>query len=605
MSAMLGSLRKFAHIVIALTMIVTVVTVAPQTVLSAQAQGPFNSYKAVSAGYLHSCGITGTDVVRCWGSEEKIPVGLGPVSHISAGYYATCVIKKPSAEAACWSDSDVEQYTSVPPSLGKVLEISTGFWHACAVTIEHEAKCWGNFQRGYAAIPSDLGKIDHISVGTLLTCAITVEGDPKCWGYNSNVLTGAGKVKQISVGEDNHVCTISLTDTLECWSGEAYQNKIAIPEGIGNVSQVESGDNFTCVLRLNEVKVDCWGLYNLEDSSPVLNFQPVAVSAWNDHACAISASGSVQCWGDNWAGQSTPPAGIPLPNPPQFTFISDSLGSLKVWLNHQYDSSQGSLKWYVFEGERVVCLINLSGYCVVDLVPTRNYTFTVIGVNEAGETQPISKSVKFCPTQDPAINISGNYLTKTNKKVTFKGSTTVYNLCDPAPKTIEYRKKVYGKSWTAWKSFKLSGSGGFNFSDTFEFNSKVELRAKLQGAKYSTKDIAIPVAINYALPLSFYPKANKIKSGYTQGGEITVKFGGDKAFNGTCMVVAKTDYAFNFALVSVGKESTFTIFKVKNGSGSGKVTMRWNGKVNVSALCEDPKFVDIFDYRTPTFRTNF
>ena len=602
---MSGLLRTFAHILIALTTVVTTVSVPPLTVPSALAQGSYNAYKAVSAGYLHTCGITGTEVVRCWGSEEKIPVGLGQVSQISAGYYATCVIKKASEEAACWTDSDEEQYTSVPPSLGKVLEVSAGFWHACAVTIENEAKCWGNFERGYAAIPSNLGKIDHISVGTHLTCAITVEGDPRCWGLNPSVLSGAGKVKQISVGEDNHICTITLEDTLECWSGQAYEGKIAIPNGIGKVSQVESGDNFTCVLRLNETKVDCWGLYNLQDSSPVLNFQPVAVSAWNDHACAISASGSVQCWGDNWAGQSRPPAAIPLPNPPQFTFISDSLGSLKVWLNHQYDDSQGSLKWYVFEGETVVCLINLSGYCTVDLVPTRNYRFTVIGVNEAGETQPISKSVKFCPTQDAAIAISGNYLTKPNKKVTFKGSTKLSNLCNPAPKTIEYRKKVYGKSWTTWKTSKLNSSGGFSFSDSFEFNSKVELRAKLNGSSYTTKALSVPVAINYALPLSFYTKPNKTLNGYTQGGEITVKFGGDKAFNGTCTVLAQTDYAFNFALVSVGKESRFTSFKVKNGSGSGKVTMRWNGKVNISALCEDPRFVDIFDYRTPTFRTNF
>jgi hypothetical protein len=179
------------------------------------------------------------------------------------------------------------------------------------------------------------------------------------------------------------------------------------------------------------------------------------------------------------------------------------------------------------------------------------------------------------------------------------------NLCDPIATTVEYRKKVYGKAWTTWKKYTVKSGGEFSFTDTFEFNSQVQLRAKLAGNVYTTKSISVPVRINYALPLSFYSKSTKIKNGYAQGGTITIKFGGDKSFNGTCTVSARTEYAFNFALVLMGSESHFTVFKVKNGIGSGKITMRWNGEVDVGALCEDPKFVSILDSRKPIFRASF
>jgi alpha-tubulin suppressor-like RCC1 family protein len=597
--------RKFTFTVVALSVAMATFIVSPQAAPSAQAEGSFNTYTAVSAGYQHSCGITGTDLVRCWGLAGKPPSDLGPVSQISTGYHVTCAIKKPSSEAQCWENNPSAYYDSVPSNLGPVLEISAGTYHACAVTTDHEAKCWGSSQYGKTNIPSDLGKIDHISTGDYSTCAVTSQGDARCWGYDiTDVPVGTGKVKQLSVGKD-HACAITLSDSVKCWGHSTY-GETNVPVSLVKVSQLDSGDGFTCARRLTEMVVSCWGYNYGSNLTPFLNIQAKSVSVGTEHACAVSSGGQAQCWGNNNFGRTRLPENIRIPVAPEINVNFNDTTSLSLVVEHVYSPSDGSLIWKVIQGETEICQIGLNGSCQVDsVVPAQNYLFKVIGVNEAGETQPILKPVKFCPTQDPAIETSEEYLAKANQKVSFSGKILIANLCSPLPKSIEYRKKVYGKGWTAWKSFKLSSAGNFNFTDAFEFSSKVEIRSKLSGSTYTTKAIAIPVAINYALPLGFYTNSTKIKNGYTQGGEVTVKFGGDKAFNGTCTVLAKTDYAFNFALVSMGSESKFTVFKVKNGTGSGKVAMKWNGQVKVSALCEDPKFVSVFDYRTPTFRANF
>lgn len=602
---MTDSFFKFTRTIIVLTAIVTSVTVAHQNLSIARAQGSFNSYTEVSAGYQHSCGITGTDLVRCWGLAVQPPSNLGPVSQVSAGYHSTCAIRKPSGEVECWENNNSAYYSSPPTEIGSVLEISAGTYHACAVTTQQEAKCWGDSQYGKTQIPGDLGKITHISTGNFSTCAVTAEGNPRCWGYYmTDVPAGTGKVKQLSVGDD-HVCAIKLTDEVTCWGHRSY-GETNIPPSLGRVSKIDAGSGYTCAQKMTTLEVVCWGYNYGSNLTPELNIQVKTFSVGAEHACAVSPTGQVKCWGNSSYGRTRPPENVIVPAAPEISVSYVSTESISLWVRHDHSQSDGSLIWKVLRGASEICEISLSGSCQVDsMVPSQNYTFTVIGMNEAGETPPILKSVTFCPTQNAAIETSDELYAKANKKVVFSGRTLNDNLCAPLPRYIEYRKKVYGKGWTSWKTFKIANTGDFNFSDTFEFNSKVEIRAKLLGSSYLTKAVSIPVSINYALPLSFYTKPVKIRNGYTQGGDITVKFGGDKAFNGTCTVLAKTDYAFNFALVSMGSESKFTTFRVINGSGSGKITMRWNGQVNVSALCKDPRFVSIFDYRTPILKANF
>lgn len=564
-----------------------------------------NSYSSVSAGYAHTCGLTSLGVVRCWGLAAFVPRNLGHVSQISAGYHVTCAITKTSSEAKCWANNGIAHYDSAPTDLGAIKKISAGTYHACAVTISNEVKCWGDEEYGRTRVPADLGPVSDVSTGDYSTCALTNEGYAKCWGYFiTDVPAGMGKLKQISVGQD-HVCAIDLSDSPVCWGHDSY-GEVDVPVFIGKVSQIDSGNGFTCARFLNDQRAGCWGYdYGTDNLRPFLS-QAVSVSVGSEHACAVVSGGGLFCWGTTANDRRRIPLDILVPTKPPVSFTFNSLTGMSVGVSHLPSDNDGSLVWKVLQNDSPVCEIESGGECQVDdLTPKQSYNFKVRGENEAGQTSVIEQVVKFCPTRDPSIEIPASFSARTKQKITLAGTLLMQNLCDPIATTVEYRKKVYGKAWTNWKKYTVKSGGEFSFTDTFEFNSQVQLRAKLAGNVYTTKSISVPVRINYALPLSFYSKSTKIKNGYSQGGTITIKFGGDKSFNGTCTVSARTEYAFNFALVLMGSESHFTVFKVKNGIGSGKITMRWNGEVDVGALCEDPKFVRILDSRKPIFRASF
>src|SRR6185295_960665 len=79
---------------------------------------------------------------------------------------------------------------------------------------------------------------------------------------------------------------------------------------------VAAGDTFGCVL-IGDGTVNCWGdnsvgqhgnggaqIFAPNQALPVPGlFNVVAIAAGSDHACAVTAFGSVVCWGGNARGQ--------------------------------------------------------------------------------------------------------------------------------------------------------------------------------------------------------------------------------------------------------------------------------------------------------------
>ncbi len=58
--------------------------------------------------------------------------------------------------------------------------MSTGEFHACALSAEGEATCWGNDDDGQSTPPK--GPFVAISAGGYHTCALNAEGEATCWG---------------------------------------------------------------------------------------------------------------------------------------------------------------------------------------------------------------------------------------------------------------------------------------------------------------------------------------------------------------------------------------------------------------------------------------
>ena len=70
---------------------------------------------------------------------------------------------------------------------------------------------------------------------------------------------------------------------------------------------VSVGDHHACHLK-TDGSVQCWGLNGYGQSSPPPGTFVHLSARWN-HSCAVLSGGSVVCWGNDDFGQSTPPDG--------------------------------------------------------------------------------------------------------------------------------------------------------------------------------------------------------------------------------------------------------------------------------------------------------
>jgi alpha-tubulin suppressor-like RCC1 family protein len=182
----------------------------------------------------------------------------------------------------------------------------------------------------------------HLTAGSQFTCAVLSDGTARCWGVNTVGQLALGTAGPgptttpqptlafpglgvISAG-GNHACALTSGGSLSCWglnaSGQMGQGHILTPQvtpvtvpGLGTVSAVSAGQNFTCAL-LSDQTVKCWGANNegqlgigsrVDQSSPqTTSLVPgvIAVEAGREHACAIvNPGGALLCWGTNGNGQ--------------------------------------------------------------------------------------------------------------------------------------------------------------------------------------------------------------------------------------------------------------------------------------------------------------
>jgi len=224
-------------------------------------------FRVITAGREHSCAIDQNGVAWCWGSNTRgqlgdstsrdsnvpSPVGGGRrFTAISAGWNFTCALDG-DGHAFCWGDDSDGQLgdsttTSarrlpVPVSGGlSFVSISAGNAHACGVTKQGDAYCWGKNGSGQLGdgTTSDRStparvkastRFASITTGGVHTCAITPDADAYCWGKNSYGQLGDGGTTDHAVPTrvagahafatlrafGSHTCGSAVTGEAFCW----------------------------------------------------------------------------------------------------------------------------------------------------------------------------------------------------------------------------------------------------------------------------------------------------------------------------------------------------------------------------------------------------
>ena len=226
--------------------------------------GLSSGVRAIAAGGGHTCALTISGGVKCWGSSSHgqlgnnsttnapIPVDVNgltsEVSAIATGAYHTCALTT-SGGVKCWGwnfygalGNNSTTNSPIPVDVSGLSSgataIAVGFAHSCALTTTGGVKCLGFNTSGQLGVelitdipvPVDVSGLSSgvsaIAAGGGHTCALTVAGGVMCWGSNDtgslgnnspttyvpvNVSGLANGASAIATGYAFHTCALTTT----------------------------------------------------------------------------------------------------------------------------------------------------------------------------------------------------------------------------------------------------------------------------------------------------------------------------------------------------------------------------------------------------------
>lgn len=351
------------------------------------------TFVSVSSGFFHSCALDTSGAAWCWGSNQFSQLGTGsavlpgcsgvvcsrvPLAaasgstfrQLSAGTTHTCGIST-AGPTLCWGATTVQgtpilgnsiimasgtPVTVVADSL--FTQVAVGGTHACALTASGQAWCWGRNEFGQLGdstvlprstpVPVAGGlRFASITAGGDFTCAVDRNGAGWCWGANTYGQLGTGDVPYNATGRNaatprpiptgttwrriaaggSHACGITAVGTALCWgrNNDAHQlgdstdvthrGTPGLVAGGRTYESIVSGAGTTCARTASGTNW-CWGgnyFGGVGNGRSTQSGEPVPVqplmgpyaivTPGASHSCGLDAAGVVKCWGDSIYGQ--------------------------------------------------------------------------------------------------------------------------------------------------------------------------------------------------------------------------------------------------------------------------------------------------------------
>jgi alpha-tubulin suppressor-like RCC1 family protein len=291
------------------------------------------SFRQISAGTFHSCGVTTDNLAYCWGQDAYGELGHG--TQAADGYSSTPI--------------------QVAGGL-HFLQVSAGNNYSCGVTTDERAYCWGENVYGklgdgtYTPRATPVAVVGghrfrQVDAGGSHTCGVTPSDEAFCWGYNRYgqlgdssefnqrkrpVRVAGGLTFRRVIAGDLHTCGVTTGYRAYCWGdgghgeigdGKTYPRRTPrLVTGGLSFRQVHAGRSsraggaHSCGVTTDN-RAYCWGANGegqLGDGSTIQRLKPVAVagglqfngiSPGADHTCGVTTGSSAYCWGWKYYGQ--------------------------------------------------------------------------------------------------------------------------------------------------------------------------------------------------------------------------------------------------------------------------------------------------------------